>query len=81
MARLQRGFERAPTSLQAFSWQYAATWVAYLVAGSVAVISQIFIYFFWPIYVLAIWSWLRPAEQRVPRPSLPEATGPQLART
>jgi hypothetical protein len=82
LARLQRGFERAPTSLQAFSWQYAATWAAYLVAGSVAVISQIFIYFFWPIYALALWTWLRPAVRGMPRPSLPETTGrSQLART
>jgi hypothetical protein len=82
MQRLQRGFERAPTSLQAFSWQYAATWTAYLVAGSVAVISQIFVYFFWPIYVLALWTRLRPAEQGVPRPARPEATGrSQLAGT
>jgi Mycoplasma MFS transporter len=82
MQHLQRGFERAPTSLQAFSWQYAATWTAYLVAGSVAVLSQIFIYFFWPIYALALWTRLRPAEQGIPRPSRPEATGrSQLAGT
>jgi hypothetical protein len=81
LQRLQRGFELAPTSLQAFSWQYAATWTAYLVAGSVAVISQIFIYFFWPIYALALWSWWRPAAHPVPRSSRPETTGPQLART
>jgi hypothetical protein len=58
--RVQRGFERAPTSLQSFSWQYAATWLAYLVAGGLAPVSQIFVYFFWPIYALAVWSWLRP---------------------
>jgi hypothetical protein len=82
LQRVQRGFQRAPTSLQAFSWQYAATWLAYLVAGSVAVISQIFIYFFWPIYLLALWTRLRPEEHPVARPPGPETSGrPQLART
>jgi hypothetical protein len=81
MQRLQRGFERAPTSLQAFSWQYAATWLN-VVVGSVLVISQVLVYFFWPIYALALWTWLRPAVRRMPRPSLPETSDrSQLART
>ena len=53
IAWMQRRFEAAPSAVQAFAWQYAATWFAFLVAGSVAVVSQILVYFFWPIYVLA----------------------------
>jgi hypothetical protein len=52
VAAMQRRFVHAPTSAQAFVWQYAATWIAFLVVGSFAVVSQVLLYFFWPIYLL-----------------------------
>ncbi len=74
--RLQRGFLQAPTPLQAFAWQYAATWTAFLVIGSLAVVSQIFVYFFWPIIALAVWSRLRPDRQGRSRLRPTSAPGP-----
>ena len=57
---LQGRFDRAPTVLQAFAWQYGAIWLAFLVAGGVAGASQVFVFFFWPIYALAAWGgWRR----------------------
>ena len=57
---LQGRFDRAPTALQAFAWQYGAIWLAFLVAGGVAGASQVFVFFFWPIYALAAWAgWRR----------------------
>ena len=50
IARLDRGFHRAPNSVQAFMTQYAAIWLTFLIPGSLAATSQIFIYFFWPVY-------------------------------
>jgi hypothetical protein len=52
--RVQRRFNRAVTSIERFVWQYTATWLAFLVIGGLSVVSQIFIYFFWPAYVLAL---------------------------
>lgn len=52
--RLQEKFEAAPTAIQIFVWQYAAVWIAFLAVGGLAPVSQIFIYFFWPAYALAL---------------------------
>jgi hypothetical protein len=61
---VQGRFERAPTALQAFAWQYGAIWLAFLVAGGVAGASQVFVFFFWPIYALAAWAgWRRGASR------------------
>jgi hypothetical protein len=49
--RLQHAFEHAPNAIETFIWQYAGVWATFLVQGSLAVLSQILIYFFWPIYV------------------------------
>jgi hypothetical protein len=62
---LQRRFLEAPTALQSFVWQYTATWLAFLVIGSIAVVSQVLIYFFLPIYALAAWSWIRPKDRPI----------------
>jgi hypothetical protein len=70
---LQRRFLEAPTALQSFAWQYAATWLAFLVIGSVAVVSQVFIYFFLPIYALAFWSRVRSMPPTRSRPTGLEA--------
>jgi hypothetical protein len=59
---LQRGFEQAKSAFGLFAWQYVATWLALLVIGSLAVFSQVALYFFWPI---AVYGLLRS------RPTLP----------
>jgi hypothetical protein len=48
----QRRLDSAATSTERFVWQYSGIWLGFLVVSSVSVISQIFIYFFWPAYVL-----------------------------
>jgi hypothetical protein len=60
---LQERFREAPTALQSFVWQYSATWLAFLVIGSIAVVSQVFIYSFVPIYALAVGSWIRSTDR------------------
>jgi hypothetical protein len=57
LRRLQRGFERSVSAFAAFACQYGAIWIGFLVIGSLAVFSQIAIYFFWPIVVFSL---LRP---------------------
>jgi hypothetical protein len=48
--RLQRAFEGSQSSLEIYIWQYVSVWTFFLIFGSAAVVSQIWIYFFWPIY-------------------------------
>ena len=54
LRRLQRGFERSASAFAAFAWQYGAIWVGFLVIGSLAVFSQVAIYFFWPLVVFSL---------------------------
>jgi hypothetical protein len=56
---LQRRFERGATALEIYVMQFTAMWIAFLIIGSLEVVSQIFVYFFWPIYVLVGYQWLR----------------------
>lgn len=49
--QVQRAFEQAQNSIETFIWQYTGVWSTFLVQGSLAVLSQILIYFFWPIYL------------------------------
>jgi len=61
--------QRARSTFDAYVWQYIGEWAAYAVIVSALVVSQIFIYFFWPIYVLAAmrtvpWGRLRPGRGR-----------------
>jgi hypothetical protein len=56
---LQRRFERGVTALEIYVMQFTAMWIAFLIIGSLEVVSQIFVYFFWPIYVLVGYQWLR----------------------
>jgi hypothetical protein len=53
---LQGKFERSTSAFAAFAWQYGAIWLGFLVIGSLAVVSQIAIYFFWPIVVFGLLS-------------------------
>ena len=38
--------------------QFTAMWISFLIIGSLEVVSQILVYFFWPIYVLVGYQWL-----------------------
>jgi hypothetical protein len=49
--KLQRAFENAHNTFETFSLFYFAIWLLFLIGGSIAVTSQIYIYFFWPIYI------------------------------
>jgi hypothetical protein len=49
---LQRGFERATSSLEVYIWQYTAVWVLFLIMGSISVVTQILFYFYLPIFFL-----------------------------
>ena len=50
IAKLQSAFDRAHNSFEAFSFSYMAIWMLFLIVGSLAVTSQIYLYFLWPIY-------------------------------
>lgn len=54
LRRLQSAFERTKRAFAAFALQYCAIWVGFLVIGSLAVFSQIAIYFFWPIIIFSL---------------------------
>lgn len=54
MAALETRFRRARTALQSYVWMYAAVWFSASIVDSLLVLSQIFVYFFWPIYMLAL---------------------------
>jgi hypothetical protein len=56
---LQSNFERSDTALGLYVTQYTSMWVSFLIIGSFEVVSQIFVYFFWPIYILIGWEALR----------------------
>jgi hypothetical protein len=51
VARLQVGFVLTATALGAFVAQYVGMWIAFPIIGSAEVVSQVFVYFMWPIYV------------------------------
>jgi hypothetical protein len=53
LARLQAGFDGARGAFQTYAYQYAAIWASFLVVGSLEAVSQIVVYFFWPIFVAA----------------------------
>ncbi len=43
---LQQGFERAPSALEVYVWQYTAIWVLFLIMGSLSVVAQALFYFY-----------------------------------
>ena len=57
--KLQRAFERSRSCLDLFIWQYAAIWTFFLIFGSISVVSQIYFYFGWPIYLYFLYRRLR----------------------
>jgi hypothetical protein len=53
LAGLQAGFDAARGAFQTYAYQYSAIWATFLVVGSLEVVSQIVVYFFWPIFTFA----------------------------
>lgn len=51
VGNLQSAFERSNSSFEMFMPLYASIWILFSVIGPLEVLSQILIYFFWPIYV------------------------------
>lgn len=51
---LQRAFARAPSAFDGYALQFTATWVVFLVQGSLSAVAQVFTYFLWPIYGYAL---------------------------
>jgi len=49
-SRLQRAFAQAPTAVEAYFSIYTSIWTFFMIVGSLAATSQVFIYFCWPIY-------------------------------
>lgn len=72
IAWMQSNFERSDTALGLYVTQYTSMWVSFLIIGSFEVVSQIFVYFFWPIYILIGWEALRrrPIDRIVSDPRL-----------
>jgi hypothetical protein len=65
IARLQRSFDRAATAFDSYALQYTSMWVIFLVQGSLAAVSQTFVFFLWPIYGYALYrSWPQTARQQ-----------------
>ena len=61
--RLQGQFEWSASSLDRYIWQYTAVWASFLIFGSVSVVSQILLYFFWPPAVPMRWRRFFPASR------------------
>ena len=55
LAACNRAFLRAENSFLAYSIFLASVWLSFVVVGSIAVLSQIFVYFFWPVYAYVLW--------------------------
>jgi hypothetical protein len=62
IAKVQRAFELAPDAFANYAWQYGAIWIGFLAVGSLAVFTQIALYFFWPLIAYAL---LRPRPVRL----------------
>jgi hypothetical protein len=50
--------DTAPDPLASYSWSYCGTWVSLLVINSISVLSQIVVYFFWPIFAMSFVAYL-----------------------
>ena len=69
VGEFQRRFESAGSAFAAFSIHYISLWVAILIIWSLAVLSQILVFFCWPIYVYVAWNWIKQwaaNERRLP---------------
>jgi hypothetical protein len=74
---LQRLFENVRTAFAGFAIHYVAMWTGMLIVWSLAVLSQILVYFCWPIYVFAGWNWVKRWARQQERG--PEATAGEWA--
>ena len=54
VAKLQRSFDMAQNSFEACCWFLISLWTLFLIPGSLTVTSQMYIFFFWPIYIYFI---------------------------
>jgi hypothetical protein len=54
IAKVQRRFEGARDAFESYAWQYGAIWIGFLAVGSLAVFTQIALYFFWPVLAYAL---------------------------
>ena len=57
IGKCQGLFETAGSAFAAFAIHYVAMWAGMLILWSLAVFSQILVYFCWPIYVCLAWNW------------------------
>jgi hypothetical protein len=44
-------FEQSQIALDSFIWQYISMWTTFILIANLMIVSQIYIYQFWPIYV------------------------------
>ena len=68
----QRWFEQAGSAFAAYSIQYMSLWATMLILWSLAVFSQIMVYFCWPIYLVLGYGFIlhwaeRERARRLPR--------------
>jgi hypothetical protein len=49
--RIEQAFEESRSAVEIYLWQYVSIWTCFLIFGSISVLSQIVIYFGWPIYL------------------------------
>lgn len=54
VAKLDRKFLESKSPVEGYCWFFASLWILFLITGSSAVVSQMFIVVFWPIYALFI---------------------------
>jgi hypothetical protein len=71
IAALDGAFVRSASARDAFVFQYVGVWIAFLIVGSLAVVSQMALYFMWPMAAL----YLTQRLYRNPK------TGPGLTNT
>lgn len=55
LAHCNAAFLRSDNSFMAYTIFLMSVWLAFEIMSSIAVLSQIFIYFFWPAYLYALW--------------------------
>jgi hypothetical protein len=82
LAKLQDAFARSQSAMPIYVIQLTAIWLVFLVMGSLSVVAQIAIYFYWPVYLYLLLRTatrsrrnsvaLRPAFHGfAPRPAIP----------
>ncbi|GEJ58163.1 hypothetical protein [Anaeromyxobacter diazotrophicus] len=77
LARLQRAFDAAQTTFDSYAIQFTAIWATFLIQGSLAVVSQVFVYFALPIYgYMLVRRWLRRWEPDEESPTVGLASLP-----